>query len=182
MINLFITLTLVFFITTVISLTLLWICRFFIIQMFGSIRLWLYRNRGYGFAYFYEPNRRLTRIYTKLTEDEITVKEKMYRVVPERIFEFQGIKSIMYNSGDANPIDPYLQHNESLENNPKFWSRFAKLIKMYYQTQTNESLVFWLVIGILLFVLLNVGLSGYLIYSLSELTTACLPAGVVSII
>lgn len=179
--EIFVILTIIFGITSLILGCLLWIARGFMLKFYGSVRHWILRNYGWGFVYFYEGNKRLTRYYTKLNVNEITYKKKVYANIPEYQFQdFEGIRSIMFNIDDSHPIDPYQQKENKLQNDPTFWDRFAKLIKLYYQTQTNESLVFILVCVILGAVLLNIGITGYAVYKLEELAVMC-SNGVVSV-
>lgn len=179
--DIFVTLTIFFGITSLILGWLLWIARSFMIKLFGSVRHWFLRHYGYGFAYFYEPNKRLVRHYCKLNTSKIHYGEKTYANIPEKQFDFDGIRSIMYNLNDATPIDPYDQHKTGLENDPEFWDKFSKLLRLYYQTQTNESMVFILVLCTLGATLIGLGLSGFIIYKLDEIALVCASSGVVSI-
>ena len=180
--DIFVTLTIFFGITSLVLGWLLWIARGFMIKLYGSVRHWLLRRYGWGFAYFYEPNKRLVRHYCKLNETKIHFRNGVYSNIPERQFDdFEGVRAISYNLGDAEPIDPYKEVNKSLQHDPKFWDKFSKLMRMYYQTQTNESLVFIMVLCTLGAALIGLGLSGFIIYKLDEIALVCASSGVVSI-
>lgn len=181
--DIFMTLTIVFFVVILIESYMLWTARYFMIKIFGSVRHWFMRHLGYGFAYFYEPNKRLIRHYCKLNEKTIRFRESTYVNIPEKQFDFEGIRSIMYNLNDAVPIDPYKENSKKLEDDPKFWDNFSKLLRMYYQTQTNESLVFWITLGTIALVAIGLGMTGYMIHQQTEIIEVCRNAarGVVNI-
>lgn len=170
--DIFVQLTIIFGITTLVLASLLWIARMFMIRLYGSVRNWFLRPRGYGFAYFYMPNKRLKRHFCNLQEDKIHFKNGVYSNIPEYQFDdFENNTAILFNYGDANPINPYEKQGTGLQHNPKFWDKFAKLIRLYYQTQTNESLIFMIVIGIAVLMLVLLAVSGYTLYELNEMST-----------
>jgi len=174
--DIFITLTIVFGSITLITTWLLWICRSVIIEIFGKIKHWFLRHKGYGYVFIYEPNKRLIRHYTKLNEAQIKINKNTYANKPDQQFDFNGIRSILFNLNDAEPVDIYKDdESNKMERNSKFWDNFASLIKLYYQTKTSEALIITLLFLILLGVAASVALNGYAVYILTEGATKVVP-------
>lgn len=159
---------------------LLILARRIIAQEFDSIRHWFMRNKGYGFAYFYESNKRIIRKYVKLVEPAIRWNDQLYAVYPERMFEFQGIKSLLFNTGDAEPLDVGEKNQtELLGHSSSFLDSLFEIIKTYAEkkafSKVGNRLMMWLTI---LSGLVGMCLAAvfYLIYTLKPLLeTAAAP-------
>jgi len=173
--DLFIILTIVFFCITTILILILFKCRSIIVEMFGRVRNWFLRNYGYGYVFFYEPNKRVIPFYTKLNDTTIKFQGRTYANIPEAQFDFRGIRTILYNINDANPVR-IIDRDESdkMQNNAKFWDNFASLIKLYEQSkasaQQSQLMIYVLIAlgGVCICILI----SGYNAYQLTQIMEA----------
>lgn len=172
--DLFLILTIVFFITTLILIMMLWGLRTLAFRMFGSLKNFFMRNRGYGNLYIFQPGNKLTRHYVKLTKasKQIELNERNYTVIPDKMFyDDMGINSLLYYLEDTEPMTP--KENDKSDNmirSASFWSNLGNMIKMYAELKASKQagMIMMLLIVVLVVAFIILGINGYMIYEMTS--------------
>jgi hypothetical protein len=164
-----------FFIISLVLGAYLWQVRVLAKKLFGSLKNYFLKNKGFGNVYVFNPNNKMVRYYTNLVtpDQQVEVNGRRYTVVPEKIFDDDlGISSILVYLSDTEPMTPK-EHDKSnnMIRSATFWSNLSNMIKMYAELKASKDagLILLLVIFVLVLVFIVVGMNGYILYQLKDI-------------
>ncbi|MFO8066283.1 MAG: hypothetical protein R6U11_01750 [Bacteroidales bacterium] len=78
--------------------------RMIMVEMFGSIKHFFLKNKGYGWVFIIKPNRKKRRYYMNLEQEEFKIGEHRYYNDTTCQYDFLGINSIDFKHGVNQPI------------------------------------------------------------------------------
>ena len=174
-------LTIIFFSTTLFLSFFVWGTRSLAIKLFGSIKNWFLRNKGYGNIYIYMPGNRLTRHFVPFSssDSQVEINNKRYTIIPEKMFyDDLGVNSLMYYLNDTEPLTPKEKDkSDNMIRSSSYWSNLASMIKVFAELKASKkiSIVLTLLIFVIVLLIIVVSLQGYLIYSLTSEAGGVIP-------
>jgi hypothetical protein len=167
---------------------ILWKLRAMTIDLYIGFKHFFMRNRSYGCAYMFENGKILRKHYVKLVTQDKTIKinERVYNVVVEKIFnDYMGIQSLMYNVDDVEPLSPNdFDKSNNIIRSSVYWGNLGAMMKSYAELKASRQMgmVLMICLIVLIIVGINIGITGYLLYILTNNTAVSgSVAGVVNI-
>lgn len=146
-----------------------WVFWYFAVKQFEGLRNFFLRNYGFGYLLIRHPENRISKVFKKL-EQQMKVDNKIYNLISERVYKFENLPTLLYNFGDAMPLDIATMKHDELWRNSEWLNNILQNTKAAAEAEADakNSLKEILIYISILFSLLAFCGVAYLIYILTN--------------